>query len=122
MDGRTKAYNDISLNLTYLTALFGKDCIIHLNITNLLGFENVFGYSYAGTPDESGTLPITGHCAHHRNPGHTIVYDFTLKTNIMKTKLFMIALALFSISLYPGQEDTYTSSHEKYPGANGPGC
>jgi len=66
MDGRTKAYNDISLNLTYLTTLFSKDCIIHLNITNLLGFENVFGYSYAGTPDENGTyasqaiVPTTG--------------------------------------------------------------
>ncbi|RLD73016.1 MAG: TonB-dependent receptor [Bacteroidetes bacterium] len=57
MDGRTRAYNDISLNLTYLTTLFSKDCIIHLNITNLLGFDNVFGYSYAGTPDESGTYP-----------------------------------------------------------------
>jgi outer membrane cobalamin receptor len=57
MDGRTPAYNDISLNLTYLTTLFSKDCIIHLNITNLLGFDNVFGYSYALTPDESGTYP-----------------------------------------------------------------
>jgi len=66
MDGRTRAYNDISLNLTYLTTLFSKDCIIHLNITNLLGFDNVFGYSYALTPDESGTyasqaiVPTTG--------------------------------------------------------------
>ncbi len=66
MDGRTRTYNDISLNLTYLTTLFRKDCIIHLNITNLLGFDNVFGYSYAGTPDESGTyasqaiVPTTG--------------------------------------------------------------
>ncbi len=66
MDGRTRAYNDISMNLTYLTTLFRKDCIIHLNITNLLGFDNVFGYSYAGTPDESGTyasqaiVPTTG--------------------------------------------------------------
>jgi len=57
MDGRTPAYNDISLNLTYLTTLFSKDCIIHLNITNLLGFDNVFGYSYALTPDETGTYP-----------------------------------------------------------------
>ncbi len=66
MNGRTRAYNDISLNLTYLTTLFSKDCIIHLNITNLLGFDNVFGYSYTGTPDESGTyqsqaiVPTTG--------------------------------------------------------------
>ncbi len=57
MDGRTKPYNDISLNLTYVTGLFGKDCIIHLNITNLFGFDNVFGYRYAATPDENGEFP-----------------------------------------------------------------
>ncbi|MCD4710270.1 MAG: TonB-dependent receptor, partial [Bacteroidales bacterium] len=57
MDGRTKSYHDISLNLTYLTSLFSRDCIIHLNITNLLGFDNVFGYRYAGIADESGEYP-----------------------------------------------------------------
>ncbi|MFO7669323.1 MAG: TonB-dependent receptor, partial [Bacteroidales bacterium] len=57
MDGRTKPYNDISLNLTYVTGLFGKDCIIHLNITNLFGFDNVFGYRYAATPNENGEFP-----------------------------------------------------------------
>lgn len=57
MDGRTKPYHDISLNLTYVTSLFSRDCIIHLNITNLLGFDNVFGYRYAGIPDESGEYP-----------------------------------------------------------------
>ena len=66
MDGQTKAYNDISLNLTYLTTVFKRDCIIHLNITNLLGFDNVFGYNYAGVPDENGIyasqpiVPTTG--------------------------------------------------------------
>jgi len=54
MQGLTKPYNDISLNITYLTSLFKRDCIIHLNITNLLGFENVFGYNYAGVADENG--------------------------------------------------------------------
>jgi hypothetical protein len=57
MDGRTKPYHNISLNLTYLTTLFNKDCLIHLNITNLLGFKNIYGYHYAGTPDESGVYP-----------------------------------------------------------------
>ncbi len=54
MEGLTKPYNDISLNITYLTSLFNRDCIIHLNITNLLGFDNVFGYNYAGVPNENG--------------------------------------------------------------------
>jgi len=66
MEGLTKPYNDISLNLTYLTSLFNRDCIIHLNITNLLGFDNVFGYNYAGAPNENGVyasqaiVPTTG--------------------------------------------------------------
>ena len=57
MDGRTKPYNDISLSITHICSLFGKDCIIHLNIINALGFNNVFGYRYAASPDESGNFP-----------------------------------------------------------------
>ncbi len=54
MGGRTRSYNDISLSLTYVSSLFNRDFIIHMNITNLLGFDNVFGYRYAMTPDENG--------------------------------------------------------------------
>jgi vitamin B12 transporter len=54
MSGRTKPYNDISLNITYITQLFKHDCIIHMNITNLFGFDNVFGYRYTGVPGEDG--------------------------------------------------------------------
>lgn len=54
MSGRTKSYNDISMNITYLTRLFGNDFIIHMNITNVFGFKNEFGYTYASTPGEDG--------------------------------------------------------------------
>ena len=54
MDGRTKAYNDLSLNITYLTQLFKNDCIIHMSINNLLGTKNVFGYNYSNTPGDDG--------------------------------------------------------------------
>ena len=54
MDGRTKPYNDLSLNLTYLTRLFKNDCIIHMSINNLLGTKNVFGYNYSNTMGEDG--------------------------------------------------------------------
>ena len=57
MGGRTRAYKDISLSLTYVSTLFGKDFIIHMSITNLLGFDNVFGYRYAATQDETGNFP-----------------------------------------------------------------
>jgi outer membrane receptor for ferrienterochelin and colicin len=54
MSGLTRSYNDLSLNLTYLTRIFGKESVIHMNITNLLGFKNVFGYLYSETPGEDG--------------------------------------------------------------------
>jgi hypothetical protein len=57
MSGRTRSYHDISLSLTYLTRIFRKDCIVHMNISNLLGFKNVFGYLYSGTPGEDGQYP-----------------------------------------------------------------
>ena len=57
MSGRTTPYHDVSLNLTYLTRIFHRDCILHMNITNLLGFKNVFGYLYSETEGEDGTYP-----------------------------------------------------------------
>jgi vitamin B12 transporter len=54
MSGRTRPYNDISLSLTYVTRLFRKDCIIHMNITNLFGFKNVYGYRFSANPGEDG--------------------------------------------------------------------
>ncbi len=55
MTGRTPSYHDMSMNLTYVTTLFRKQFIIHMNITNLLGFNNVFGYTYSNAPGEDGT-------------------------------------------------------------------
>jgi len=66
MGGRTRSYNDISMNLTYVTRLFQNQFIIHMNITNLFGFKNVYGYTYASTPGEDGlyasqpVLPTVG--------------------------------------------------------------
>jgi vitamin B12 transporter len=54
MSGRTKPYNDISLSMTYVTRFFRKECIVHLNITNLFGFKNVYGYRYSVNPGENG--------------------------------------------------------------------
>ncbi|MDX2445077.1 MAG: TonB-dependent receptor [Bacteroidales bacterium] len=54
MTGKTKTYNDISLNATYLTRVFNKEAIIHLNFTNVLGFENVYGYRFRNIPDDAG--------------------------------------------------------------------
>jgi len=55
MDGRTRSYNDISMNITYITRLFRNDFVIHMNVTNLFGFDNVFGYTYSNAPGEDGS-------------------------------------------------------------------
>jgi vitamin B12 transporter len=66
MGGRTRSYNDISMNLTYVTTLFQNQFIIHMSITNLFSFKNVYGYTYASTPGEDGmyasqpVLPTVG--------------------------------------------------------------
>ncbi len=54
MSGRTRAYNDISMTLTYVTQLFKNQFVIHMNITNLFGFKNIYGYTYSNTAGEDG--------------------------------------------------------------------
>jgi len=57
MKGLTRPYSDISLNITYITQVFNRAFLIHFNVTNLLGFDNVYGYRYARVPDENGVYP-----------------------------------------------------------------
>lgn len=54
MSDRTKPYNDISIGLTHLMYLFNTQTVMHLIVNNVFGFDNVFGYNYRNTPDESG--------------------------------------------------------------------
>ena len=49
--GRTPAYHDFSANISYLPKNW---LIIYLSCTNLLGRDNIFGYTYASTPDANG--------------------------------------------------------------------
>lgn len=51
---RTKSYQNLSVNSSYLTELFGNFTIIHLSVNNLFGFENIFGYTYSNEPDANG--------------------------------------------------------------------
>jgi hypothetical protein len=52
--GRTPSFQDLSLNLSYLTTIRKSLTIVHLSCSNVLGRNNVFGYRYAATPDASG--------------------------------------------------------------------
>ena len=53
MDGRTKSYNNVSFNWSYLIS---QQKILFISASNLFGFKNTFGYDYANTPDTSGTF------------------------------------------------------------------
>ena len=59
MNAKTQTYNDISLSLTYLMELFGKQSVLHLMVNNLAGFDNVYGYNFANTPNAAGKYEST---------------------------------------------------------------
>jgi len=59
MNAKTQAYNDISLSLTYIMELFGKQSVLHLMVNNLAGFDNVFGYNFSNTPNAAGKYEST---------------------------------------------------------------
>ncbi|WP_297098670.1 TonB-dependent receptor [uncultured Draconibacterium sp.] len=54
MAGKTKTYNDLSFGFTHLFYLFNTQTVAHVIVNNTLGFNNVFGYNYAQTPDNNG--------------------------------------------------------------------
>ncbi|MEZ7504047.1 TonB-dependent receptor domain-containing protein [Flavobacterium sp. Arc2] len=51
MNGKTKAYNNLSFNWAYLIS---QQKILYFSVSNVLGTQNVFGYDYANSPDSSG--------------------------------------------------------------------
>lgn len=59
MNSRTTSYNDISLSLTYLMEIFGKQSVFHLMVNNLAGFDNIFGYNFASSPNAAGKYEST---------------------------------------------------------------
>jgi len=59
MNAKTNSYNDISLSLTYLMELFGKQSVLHLMVNNLAGFDNVYGYNFSNSPDAGGHYEST---------------------------------------------------------------
>lgn len=53
MNGKTKAYNSLSLSWAYLLS---QQKILFFSVSNILGRDNVFGYQYANSPDLGGTF------------------------------------------------------------------
>lgn len=51
MNGKTKAFQNLSFNWAYLMT---QQKILYFSISNIAGTDNVFGYQYANTPDMDG--------------------------------------------------------------------
>ena len=50
---KTKTYNTLNLNWSYLHR---SNIIIHGEVSNVLGTNNIFGYEYAASPDNNGVF------------------------------------------------------------------
>ena len=59
MNSKTNPTNDISLSLTYLLRVFGKQSLLHLMVNNLTGFNNIYGYNFSKTPNGDGVYEST---------------------------------------------------------------
>ena len=53
MNSKTKSYQSLSFSWSYLPK---PNLIIHFAVQNVMGRENVFGYSYARSPNEQGVF------------------------------------------------------------------
>jgi hypothetical protein len=51
--GRTKSYQDLSANISYLPKPY---LIVYFSCTNLTGRDNIFGYEFSSTPNEEGVF------------------------------------------------------------------
>jgi len=54
LDDKTKPYNDLSFNISYLTNLWDNFTIVYFSVSNLLGWDQVFSYRYSLNPDSQG--------------------------------------------------------------------
>lgn len=51
MNGKTKPYNNLSMNWAYLIS---PQKILFFSVTNIAGFKNSYGYDYANKPNSNG--------------------------------------------------------------------
>ncbi|MEZ5084335.1 MAG: TonB-dependent receptor [Bacteroidales bacterium] len=56
LSDRTKTYNDLSFNISYLTSIKDNFTIVYFSLGNVLGFDQTFGYRYSLQPDNSGNF------------------------------------------------------------------
>ncbi len=51
---RAGTYNDLSLNISYLTHIWKQFTIVYFSVSNVLGAKNIFGYNYSQKPNSNG--------------------------------------------------------------------
>jgi len=54
---RTKPFQDVSINASYLTNIKGNFTVVFASVSNIFGFDNTFGYRFAPTPNMDGMFP-----------------------------------------------------------------
>lgn len=47
LSDKTKAYHNVSMNLSYITEVFNSFTVFYASLSNPLGFDQVFGYEYS---------------------------------------------------------------------------
>lgn len=47
LDDRTRAYHNVSINLSYVTQLLGNFAVLYGSLNNPIGVEQIFGYQYS---------------------------------------------------------------------------
>lgn len=59
-EDKTKSYNDLSFNASYLINLFDNFTVVYFSISNILGFSNVFSYRYSSDGSyREGVVPTS---------------------------------------------------------------
>ena len=53
LNSETRSFNDLSINAAYLIT---QQKILFFSISNVLGFDNIFDYQYASTPNSNGNF------------------------------------------------------------------
>ncbi|MEO1516583.1 MAG: TonB-dependent receptor [Bacteroidota bacterium] len=56
---RTRSFNDLSFNASYLTNLWGNFTVVYISVNNVLGFNNSFGRRFSANPDGEGVFRST---------------------------------------------------------------
>jgi outer membrane receptor for ferrienterochelin and colicin len=54
MSGRLAGIHDLSFSFSYLTTIFGQQAILHGSVSNLLGFDYLYGYRFASRANDDG--------------------------------------------------------------------